>query len=52
MSLKYYADFLPSIDGVFIQVHPVELFDKGKSVSVPLLMGGKHRLENTTVLEF
>jgi hypothetical protein len=41
VSLKYYAEFLPSIDGVFMQAHPVELFNDGKFLSVPLLMGGK-----------
>lgn len=41
VSLAYYADFLPSIDGDFMQAHPVELFHAGKFLSVPLLMGGK-----------
>lgn len=42
-SLAYYDQFLPSIDGDFMQAHPVELFDQGKHLSVPLLMGGKLR---------
>jgi hypothetical protein len=30
-----------SLDGTFMTAHPVELFDKGKQISVPLLMGGE-----------
>jgi carboxylesterase type B len=41
VSLKHYDQFLPSIDGTFMTAHPVELFDKGKQISVPLLMGGE-----------
>jgi hypothetical protein len=40
-SLKYSDQFLPSIDGNFMKTHPVELFDQGKQISVPLLMGGE-----------
>ncbi|RDW84960.1 hypothetical protein BP6252_02550 [Coleophoma cylindrospora] len=39
VSLTYYADFLPSIDGDFMTKHAVELFNEGNFVSVPLLMG-------------
>jgi hypothetical protein len=39
--LKYYNQFLPSIDGKFMPAHPVELFDQGKQIPVPLLMGGE-----------
>jgi len=40
-SSKYYNQFLPSIDGTFMPAHPVELFDQGKQIPVPLLMGGE-----------
>ncbi|KAH7314245.1 alpha/beta-hydrolase [Rhexocercosporidium sp. MPI-PUGE-AT-0058] len=39
VSLKFFSQFLPSIDGTFMPAHPVELFDQGKQISVPLLMG-------------
>jgi len=39
--LAQFLDFLPSIDGDFMQAHPVQLFDEGKFISIPLLMGGK-----------
>ncbi|PVH70977.1 alpha/beta-hydrolase [Cadophora sp. DSE1049] len=39
VSLQHYDQFLPSIDGEFMPTHPVELFDQGKQISVPLLMG-------------
>lgn len=41
VSLTYYEEFLPSIDGDFMTKHAVELFNEGSFVSVPLLMGGK-----------
>lgn len=41
VSLLHYDQFLPSIDGNFMPTHPVELFNEGKHISVPLLMGGK-----------
>jgi hypothetical protein len=40
-ALNQWGDFLPSIDGEFMQAHPVQLFNEGKFLSVPLLMGGK-----------
>jgi carboxylesterase type B len=51
VSLQYYDQFLPSIDGNFMTAHPVELFNQRKQVSVPLLMGGKFTLPLTTVRE-
>ncbi|KAL3419365.1 carboxylesterase family protein [Phlyctema vagabunda] len=39
VSLKYYDQFLPSIDGTFMPAHPVELFNQGKQIPVSLLMG-------------
>lgn len=41
VSLAYFEDFLPSIDGDFMTRHAVEHFNDGNFVSVPLLMGGK-----------
>lgn len=40
-AIDQYTDFLPSIDGEFMQAHPVQMFNEGKFLSVPLLMGGK-----------
>lgn len=40
-SVKYWPKFLPSIDGDFMTAHPVELFEQGVQIPVPLLMGGE-----------
>lgn len=45
-ALVYFEDFLPSIDGDFMTKHPVELFNEGKALNVPLLMGGKYILKD------
>lgn len=38
-ALYFWDTFLPSIDGDFMQEHPVQLLDEGKFVNVALLMG-------------
>lgn len=38
-ALEFWDTFLPSIDGNFLPEHPVQLYDEGKFINVPLLMG-------------
>lgn len=44
VALEYFDAFLPSIDGDFMVKHPVELWDAGAAIDVPILMGGTSRL--------
>jgi hypothetical protein len=46
VSLKYYDQFLPSIDGDMFKKHPVELWNAGAFIKLPLLMGSKYNMDN------
>jgi hypothetical protein len=50
-SLEQFEEFLPSIDGEFMQAHPVQLFDERKFLSVPLLMGGETFILEITIAQ-
>jgi len=50
-SLKYFDQFLPSIDGDFMPAHPVELFNQAKQIPVPLLMGGELNLAFSELIQ-
>ncbi|KAK8853020.1 hypothetical protein IAR55_003721 [Kwoniella newhampshirensis] len=39
VSLKYFDQFLPSIDGKLIEKHPAQMWAEGSFIKVPLLMG-------------